>query len=196
MWVRVCFRVRRSHRLCFLIHACSLYNRIRKISAQVLLDLLAALQPIKTVGTLGRKTATLGKVWSTLNGSPQEWHPGLDYGYKLGFLHVHKSKRGQPKKKIEVQKRFTDCWFRRTTGSEEFENTGNYAWLWTKIIEIIERLGGVIQRPIWSNNEADVHFVDASNGWIWASWKQLSSFLDSLPAASLLMIFGLVSVTC
>ena len=84
--------------LLFLIYTSSLYSEIRKAGAHV----VGFIDDI-TIFTGGRdidkNTATLSNVLQICHEWAQKCHTEFDYGDKLGFLHVHKSKRGRPKKK-------------------------------------------------------------------------------------------------
>ena len=87
----------------FLIYTSSLYCKIRETGAHAV-GFIDDITIYKGGKDVYKNTATLSRVLQICHEWAQECHTKFVYGDKLGFLHIHKSKRGRPKKKKnEVQ---------------------------------------------------------------------------------------------
>ena len=84
--------------LLFLIYTSSLYCKIKEAGAHVV-GFIDDITIYKGGKDIDKNTATLIKMLQICHEWAQECHTEFDYGDKLGFLHIHKSKRGRPKKK-------------------------------------------------------------------------------------------------
>ena len=82
----------------FLISKSSLYRKIREAGAHVV-GFIDDITIYKGGEDIDKNTATLGRALHICHEWAQECHTEFDYGDKLGFSHIHKSKRGRPKKK-------------------------------------------------------------------------------------------------
>lgn len=114
--------------LLILIYISSLYRKIREIGAHVV-GFIDDITIYKGSRDIDNNIATLSRVLQICHEWAQELHTEFGYGDKLGFLHVHKSKRGRPKKKKKKPKSkktcAADCWLRQTISLEEFEVAGS-----------------------------------------------------------------------
>ena len=84
--------------LLFLIYTSSLYLKIKEAGAHVV-GFIDDITIYKGGRDVDKNTATLSRVLQICHEWAQECHTEFDYGDKLGFLHIHKPKRGRPKKK-------------------------------------------------------------------------------------------------
>ena len=114
--------------LLILIYISSLYRKIRGIGAYVV-GFIDDITIYKGSRDIDNNIATLSRVLQICHEWAQWFRTEFGYGDKLGFLHVHKSKRGRPKKKKKKPKSkktcATDCWLRQTISLEEFEVSGS-----------------------------------------------------------------------
>ena len=84
--------------LLFLIYTGSLYRKIKETGAHVV-GFIDDITIYKGGRDIDKNTATLSRVLQICHEWAQECHTEFDYGDKLGFLHIYKSKSGRPKKK-------------------------------------------------------------------------------------------------
>ena len=84
--------------LLFLIYTSSLYRKIKEAGAHVV-SFIDDITIYKGGKDVDKNTATLSRVLQICHEWAQECHTEFDYDDKLGFLHIHKPKRGRPKKK-------------------------------------------------------------------------------------------------
>lgn len=75
----------------------SLYNKIRETGADV--GFIDNITIYKDDRDINKNTETLNNVLHICHEWTQECYTEFDYGNKLGFLHVYKSKRGRSKKR-------------------------------------------------------------------------------------------------
>lgn len=106
--------IRRSRCFCFWFTQV-LHKIILEADAHFV-DFIDDITIYKGSGNINRNTKTLSKVLQICHEWAQECHTEFDYGDKLVFLHLHRSKHGQPeKKKIKMRSKATcapKCWLR------------------------------------------------------------------------------------
>ena len=78
-----------------MIYISSLYRKIRGIGAHVA-GFIENITIYKDSRGIDNNIATLSRVLQICHEWAQEFRTEFGYGDKLGFLHVHKSKRGRP----------------------------------------------------------------------------------------------------